>query len=97
MLARKTSAALFASDLDDSSDDDEEDDQDRWTNVNNDDHEGYAGNKLKPQRSDNPSPIKHDRPLSVSTFISRTWWCAHNVQMGFTKNVILNILNFEIF
>ena len=44
-----------------------------------DDHEGYAGNNLKPQRSDNPSPIKHDRPLSVSTFISRTWWCAHTM------------------
>ena len=86
MPARKTPGALFTSDLDDSSDDDEEDDQDRWTNVNNDDHEGYTGNKLKPQRSNNPSPIKQDRPLSVSTFISRTWWCAQNEQMEFAKN-----------
>ena len=61
-----------------------------------DDHEGYDGNKLKPQRSNNPSPIKHNRPLSQCqpSFQERG---GANVQMGFAKSVILNILVCGIF
>ena len=43
--------------------------------------------------------IKHDRPLlgSVNLHFKNVVVRTHNVQMGFTKNVILHILDCGIF